>query len=76
MDGSRAPYICTTQRTNACSLMAMTQWEDRMYCVRCDVEGLMEHATVVFEGETLCSDHYHAKRELRDSGNNNNHAEA
>lgn len=56
--------------------MAMAQWEDRMYCVRCDVEGLMEHATVVFEGETLCSDHYHAKRELRDSGNNNNHAEA
>ena len=48
----------------------ITTWEDRMYCVRCDAEGTMEHAYVMFEGESLCKPHYLLKKDLRDTGEN------
>jgi len=39
-----------------------------MYCVRCDAQGQLDHATVIYGGESLCEPHFKWVREMNLSG--------
>ena len=45
-------------------------WEQRMYCVTCDQNGVLCHAETIYRGDALCREHAIMRREMIVHGTN------